>query len=49
MKADGRTKVTVPQCEIPNTMLDLEFKLTETHNSAQDGGDSDEEGSPNMR
>jgi hypothetical protein len=41
-KTDGHYKVHFSKCEIPNTFLDLEFKLTESdHPPGEDSGDEE--------
>jgi len=41
-KQDGRFKVHFGKCEIPNTYLDIEFKLTESeHGPGEDSGEED--------
>ena len=43
-KADGRFKVQFAKCEIPNTFLDIEFKLSEAEAGAGGEDSGDEEG-----
>lgn len=41
-KPDGKLKVHFAKCEIPNTYLDIEFKLTESeHAGGDDSGDEE--------
>ena len=41
-KTDGKYRVQFPKCEIPNTYLDIEFKLTESeHGAGDDSGDEE--------
>lgn len=46
-KQDGHMKVHFAKCELPNTYLDIEFKLTETdHAPGDDSGDEEVKESP---
>ena len=46
-KQDGHLKVHFAKCEIPNTYLDIEFKLSESdHPPGDDSGDEEVKDSP---
>lgn len=46
-KQDGHMKVHFAKCEIPNTYLDIEFKLSESdHAPGDDSGDEEVKDSP---
>ena len=51
-KTGGSFRIMVSKCEIPNTFLEIEFKVTETQDTST-GDESDEEvkenGSPASR
>jgi hypothetical protein len=40
-KSDGRFRLAISPCELPNTFIELDIKLTETSNAATEDGESD--------
>jgi hypothetical protein len=42
-KTDGKIRLPVPKCELPNTVIEAEIKLTETTDTQGDDDSGDEE------